>query len=110
MRAVCESRIMNKHNVKPIPVLRRRRNNRVFSYSLIPGSILALDVIAMMTLGFLLYAWLVHKNPYILDYYVFAIVFVTAATVVIFQRADLYQVRAIMRPLARSDSILIGVA
>lgn len=101
---------MNKHNIKPIPVLRRRRNNRVFSYSLIPGSVLALDAITMIVSGFLLYASLVHKNPYIFDYYVFAILFVTAATIVIFQRADLYQVRAIMRPLARSDSILIGVA
>ena len=67
------------------------------------------DVVAIILSGVVPYFLYVHSNPYIIGYYVFALVFVTAVALILFERAELYQMSAIMRPVARSDSLLVAL-
>lgn len=101
--------MMNKHNIETLPVLKRGRERRVFSYILIPGIVLAFDVIVITISGIVALALHVYANPYVLGYYIFSVVFIAASAAMIFQRAGLYHVGAIMRPIARSDSAIIGL-
>ena len=100
---------MNKQNpeLRAAPLDAARRH--VYTSAAVPGLVMASDVAAVVLAGVAAYLAYVHYNPYVLEYYVFAVGFVTAAALVLFNRAELYQISAIMRPVARSDSVLAAL-
>jgi Undecaprenyl-phosphate glucose phosphotransferase len=100
---------MNKQNpeLRPAPLDDARRH--MYTSTVIPGLVMAVDIMAIVLSGVAAYVAYVRFNSYVLEYYVFAIGFVAAATLILFNRAELYQISAIMRPVARSDSVLAAV-
>ncbi|MGF1553665.1 MAG: undecaprenyl-phosphate glucose phosphotransferase [Paracoccaceae bacterium] len=68
-----------------------------------------LDVLALAGSGALSHLALVRYSAVTLDYYVFAVGFVTFAAVTLLSRADMYDVDAIMRPISRSDFLIVAV-
>jgi len=87
------------------------RSKHHFSQSstIIPGLLLLLDLAAILVGGIVPYLSLVTFNPYTLEYYAFAVGFVGLVAPMLLRQADLYQINAIMRPVARSDSVLIAL-
>ncbi len=100
---------MNKQSaeLRAAPLDEGRR--RIYTSAAIPGLVMAADVAAIVLSGTVPYFAYVHYNSYVLEYYIFAIGFVTAAALLLFNRAELYQISAIMRPVARSDSVLAAL-
>jgi Undecaprenyl-phosphate glucose phosphotransferase len=92
---------------QPAPLDETRRH--IYTSAIIPGLVMAFDIGAILLSGVVPYVAYVRFNPFILEYYVFAMVFVTAAGLILFDRAELYQMNAIMRPVARSDSVLAAL-
>jgi Undecaprenyl-phosphate glucose phosphotransferase len=70
---------------------------------------LVLDALALIGAGVASHVVLVPYNAVTLDYYVFAVGFVTFASITLLSRADLYDVDAIMRPISRSDFLIVAV-
>jgi Undecaprenyl-phosphate glucose phosphotransferase len=76
----------------------------------LPGVVLALDALALVGAGTLCHLVFVRSIPVTLEYYVFAVGFVTFASITLLSRADMYDVDAIMRPISRSDFLIVAVA
>ncbi|GAB5467613.1 MAG: undecaprenyl-phosphate glucose phosphotransferase [Rhodospirillales bacterium] len=81
-----------------------------FSHStlFIPGCVLLVDVASIVISGVVCYLFADIYNPVTLEYYMFAIAFVCIVVVLLLQRGQLYEVFAIMRPLSRSDDIIVS--
>ncbi len=78
-------------------------------YSILPESILIIDVISIVLSGMLSYIFIVEYNEHIFEYYIFAILFVVFTTILLFSRADLYSTNSIMRPIYISDYIIVSL-
>ena len=100
---------MNKQNPELRPASLDDARRHMYTSAIIPGLVMAVDIMAIVLSGVATYLAYVYFNAYVLEYYVFAISFVAAATLMLFNRAELYQISAIMRPVARSDSMLAAV-
>jgi Undecaprenyl-phosphate glucose phosphotransferase len=100
---------MNKQNPELRPASFEDVRRHMYTSAIIPGLVMAVDIMAIVLSGVASYVAYVRFNPNVLEYYVFAIGFVAAATLILFNRAELYQISAIMRPVARSDSMLAAV-
>ena len=100
---------MNKQAAELRPAHLEGTRRHIYTSAIIPGLVMAFDVAVIVLSGVVPYLFLVHSNFYVLEYYVFAIGFVTAAALILFNRAELYQISAIMRPVARSDSVLAAL-
>ena len=100
---------MNKQNPELRPASLDDARRHMYTSAIIPGLVMAVDIMAIVLSGVATYLAYVYFNAYVLEYYVFAISFVAATTLMLFNRAELYQISAIMRPVARSDSMLAAV-
>ena len=80
-----------------------------FSSAIIPGLVLAVDLFAIVVTGGT--SWLVLPDVGFTraDSYIFCIAFLMFAVPVLLARAGLYQIDAIMRPIGRSDCVVIAV-
>lgn len=79
------------------------------SPAIIAGFVLMFDFLSIVLASVVAYVIFVSYTVYSLEYYVFAITFIAFVTLIIFNRADLYTIDAIMRPIARSDVFMIGL-
>jgi Undecaprenyl-phosphate glucose phosphotransferase len=80
-----------------------------FSSAIIPGVVLAVDLFAVLVSGGT--GWLVLPDIGFerADSYVFCVAFLLFAVPILLARAGLYQIDAIMRPIGRSDCVVIAV-
>ncbi|MEM6972809.1 MAG: undecaprenyl-phosphate glucose phosphotransferase [Pseudomonadota bacterium] len=94
--------------VRPVPAA-GSRGARGLSVNTLPGLAVIFDAAAIMVSGSLCYFGLIDYHPVTLEYFVFGIAFVTFATVVLLSRADMYEIDALMRPVSRSDYLIVAV-
>ncbi|MEM9780996.1 MAG: undecaprenyl-phosphate glucose phosphotransferase [Pseudomonadota bacterium] len=85
------------------------RSKRGLSINTLPGITVMLDATALILAGIACYATLIEFHPVTLEYYLFGIAFVTFATIVLLSRADMYEIDALMRPISRSDFLIVAV-
>lgn len=100
---------MNKQENLPFLDMPGRGRRHVYGWAIIPGLVLAVDAAAIFISGAGSYAIFVNHNEYIAEYYAVAVIFVAAITLILFNRVDLYRLAAIMRPVARTDSMLAAL-
>ena len=81
-----------------------------FSSHVVPGLIAALDTAMIMSVALVSFFALVGQYVEDVSYYGAAIAFVWITTILLLHFAGLYQLEAILRPLAFSDKILIAFA
>lgn len=86
-----------------------RENAYAYPSSVLPGLIAFLDAIVLGFSGLVCYIAILDFNYFTFDYYVFSIVFISSMTLALFNRADLYTINAIMRPISISDYIIISI-
>ncbi|MEL6768511.1 MAG: hypothetical protein AAFP17_15120, partial [Pseudomonadota bacterium] len=75
----------------------------------LPGLVIALDCVVVTVIGVLAHVALLPFSPVTVEYFVFAIVFITLTNVMLLSRADMYSVNAIMRPISRSDFLIVAL-
>ncbi|MFV0474913.1 MAG: undecaprenyl-phosphate glucose phosphotransferase [Pikeienuella sp.] len=90
---------------------RTRLSSREYHYpiSIVPGAVAAIDLLLILFIAYHSCVYFVILSDDMRDQYVFAAAFIGFSTLVLFHRAGLYDLDAIMRPLRFSDSILAGV-
>lgn len=83
-----------------------------FSYSpsVIPELAQLLDLVMIVLVAVGLYFALDHGKNYLLDTYTFSVIFVGFCFNVLANRCGLYGIPAIMRPVSRSDDVIVAVA
>ena len=86
------------------------RDRFALSPAVIPGALIAADVFAVLAAALACMIALPEMRPDTLGNYVFLIGFVTVAAALLMNRAGLYEMTAIMRPIQVSDCIVIAVA
>ncbi|MEO1531771.1 MAG: hypothetical protein AAFU72_06365, partial [Pseudomonadota bacterium] len=79
------------------------------SVSHLPGLVIALDCIVVAAIGVLAHVALLPFSPVTVEYFTFAIVFIALTNVMLLSRADMYSVNAIMRPISRSDFLIVAL-
>lgn len=77
------------------------------SFATVPGLVTASDFLSIMLTGGLCYIFIIGFSPYSLEYCAFAILFIAIVLVCLLSWVGLYQMDAIMRPIGRSDELLI---
>lgn len=80
-----------------------------FSVSLVPGVVAVLDAILIACAAFQTCRYFVILGDGKADQYLFATVFICFITFLLFQRAGLYELDALMRPIHFSDAIIAGI-
>ncbi|MEM6487475.1 MAG: undecaprenyl-phosphate glucose phosphotransferase [Pseudomonadota bacterium] len=91
----------------PAPL--RGANAAAFSVASLPGFVLIADALALVVSGALCHWLLIDFHAVTLEYYVFGVCFVAFASLVLLSRAQMYDVDAIMRPISRSDFLIVAV-
>ncbi|MEL6264104.1 MAG: undecaprenyl-phosphate glucose phosphotransferase [Pseudomonadota bacterium] len=86
-----------------------RRQSAVLTVASLPGILVLLDALTVVLSGAAAHWLLIDYHPVTLEYYVFGIGFITFATLTLLSRADMYEVDAIMRPISRSDFLIVAV-
>jgi Undecaprenyl-phosphate glucose phosphotransferase len=86
--------------------------DRPFAYSsaMLPGVVLVLDGVMILAAALVSWSVLPGIGADRVDSYVFCIGFVLCASVVLMNRAGLYEIDGIVRPIARADCVVIAVA
>lgn len=80
-----------------------------YPISMVPGAVAALDVLIILACALATCHHLVILTEETRDQYMFASVFIAFVSVILFQRAELYDLSALMRPLRNSDTVLAAV-
>lgn len=80
-----------------------------FSPAVLPDLVALVDVVAILLAATLAYVAILDWNPRTLEYYVFATGFIAVAAVFLLNRGGMYGMGAIMRPLPRSDIVIVSV-
>jgi Undecaprenyl-phosphate glucose phosphotransferase len=80
-----------------------------FSSAIIPGVVLGADLLAILVAAVASWVALPHIGIERIDSYVFCIAFLLFSVPILQARAGLYQIDAIMRPIGRSDCVVIAV-
>lgn len=75
----------------------------------IPGIVLVLDALVIIGAGALSHLALVRFAPVTLEYFAFVIIFIAVTSCMLLSRAEMYGVNAIMRPISRSDFLIVAV-
>lgn len=88
---------------------RSRRGRISFSSRVIPGLVVGLDSIAVLSSAIGSYSWLVDYFDDV-NFYAAASAFVWLASMLLMNLAGLYRLEAIMRPLAHADKIVVAFA
>ncbi len=86
----------------------QNRNFRA-SPNVASGLVLTVDLLAVATSAILAFVITGNFNIVTLEYYLSAVIFISFLIVALFNRAELYSLDAIMRPVGRSDALIIGV-
>jgi len=79
------------------------------SPTLISGVIALVDLIAITLASIISFAIFCTYNEFSFGYYIFATIFISFVAIALFNRAELYAIDAIMRPIGRSDAFIIGI-
>ncbi|QIE55865.1 undecaprenyl-phosphate glucose phosphotransferase [Pikeienuella piscinae] len=87
----------------------RPREHR-YPISIVPGALAAIDLLLILFVALQTCNYFVILNDDLRGQYIFAAAFVGFVTLLLFQRAGLYDLDAIMRPLRFSDAIIAGIA
>jgi Undecaprenyl-phosphate glucose phosphotransferase len=83
--------------------------NFTYSSAVVPGIVLAMDFLAIIFAGAGCYTWLIEYDSSTVEYYIFAVAFIVFVAIILLDRAQLYEINAIMGPIWRSDGILISI-
>jgi len=75
----------------------------------VPDVVAIVDVVLTLAAAGVSYALYVTHNPDFLEHYVFCVVFIAGVTVLMLHRSGLYEFDAILRPIAKSDMIIVSV-
>jgi Undecaprenyl-phosphate glucose phosphotransferase len=81
-----------------------------FSSVFVPDAVRLLDAGLILVAAVLPYWIYVPYHGGLIEYYVFAALFVCAVSVAMLQRSGMYEIAGIMRPAARSDVIVVSIA
>lgn len=81
-----------------------------YPVAVLPGIALMLDLVVLLVCAVLSCDHFVVLHPETIDRYLFAGAFTIFVTLLLFHRADLYELDALMRPVRHSDMILIGIS
>jgi FlaA1/EpsC-like NDP-sugar epimerase len=76
----------------------------------IPGLMLLIDVVSFAVAAVSAFVIAVTMNKLVLEYYVFSSGFITFISIYLMRNARMYEISAIMRPLARSDVTIVSIA
>lgn len=87
----------------------RPREHR-YSIAIVPGAMAMIDLLLILFISYQTCNYFVILNDEVRGQYIFAAAFVGFVTLLLFQRAGLYDLDAIMRPLRFSDAIIAGIA
>lgn len=87
----------------------RKDDGFAASPAVVAGLVLAVDFAAIVAAAMLSFIVNVQYNSFVIDNYIFATGFICFVTALIFNRAQLYSIDAIMRPIGSSDGMIIGV-
>ncbi len=77
--------------------------------SLVPDVVAIIDVGLLLVAACVAYLFYVPYNPDFFDHYVFCVVFIAGVTVLMLHRSGLYEFDAILRPIGKSDMMLVSV-
>ena len=80
-----------------------------FASSSAPGIVLVLDIAALLIAAGLAFAICVKARQPVMEYYFFASVFISFITIYLLRDSRMYEMNAIMRPLSRSDVVMVSV-
>ncbi|GMG83264.1 undecaprenyl-phosphate glucose phosphotransferase [Paralimibaculum aggregatum] len=80
-----------------------------FSASFVPDLLAVIDIVLLLAAGVIAYAIYVPYHASLLEYYVFCTGFVAGTTVLMLSRSGMYELVAIMRPVAKSDLVIVSV-
>ncbi|MEM6943420.1 MAG: exopolysaccharide biosynthesis polyprenyl glycosylphosphotransferase, partial [Pseudomonadota bacterium] len=75
----------------------------------LPGIVITIDCLMVIIGGFIAHVTLLRFSPVTLEYFVFATVFIALTNAMLLSRADMYSVNAIMRPISRSDFLIVAL-
>ena len=80
-----------------------------YAATIIPGIVLLSDFGLIILAAIVSYAIWVPYNTYTLEHYIFATSFVVFVSIILLDRAELYEVSAIMGSIWRFDGLLISI-
>jgi len=80
-----------------------------YSSTPVPGIAQAVDILSILAAGTVCFVILVNFNPVILEYYIFFTTFVAIIASLLLRNAAMYDLDAIMRPVARSDMVIVSI-
>jgi len=80
-----------------------------YSSSILPGIVQVLDITMLAIAGIIPYVIFCDYNHITVKYYIFGVVFVDLVAVLLLAHGEMYEQDAIMRPVARSDFIIVAV-
>ena len=80
-----------------------------YSSAPVPGIAQAVDILSILAAGTLCFVLLVNFNPVIIEYYIFFTAFVAIIASLLLRNAAMYDLDAIMRPVARSDMVIVSI-
>ncbi len=80
-----------------------------YSVTVIPGLIRIFDLLAILFAAVISFAAVMRYSPSLIEPYGFCVVFILFVSTVLMDRAELYDINAIMRPVSRADFILVAI-
>jgi Undecaprenyl-phosphate glucose phosphotransferase len=80
-----------------------------YAATIIPGIVMLSDFGLIILAAIVSYAVWVPYNTYTLEHYIFAASFVVFVSIILLDRAELYEISAIMGPIWRFDGLLISI-
>ena len=86
-----------------------RNDARTITVGSLPGAAMVVDALTLIGAGIATHQALLTYNSVTVEFYVFAIGFVTLVTITLLSRCAMYEVDAIMRPISRSDFLIVSV-
>ncbi|MEL6775497.1 MAG: exopolysaccharide biosynthesis polyprenyl glycosylphosphotransferase, partial [Pseudomonadota bacterium] len=86
-----------------------RNDARTITVGSLPGAAMVVDALTLIGAGIATHQALLTYNSVTVEFYVFAIGFVTLVTITLLSRSAMYEVDAIMRPISRSDFLIVSV-
>ncbi|MEM1344852.1 MAG: undecaprenyl-phosphate glucose phosphotransferase [Pseudomonadota bacterium] len=100
---------LGKISIDEKPALDKRFHDHRFSSANVPDIVACLDVLVVVLSGIGCHVAVVPFRAATFEYYAICIGFIAFGIVVLFGRAGLYKIHAIMRPVGRSDLIIVSV-
>jgi len=81
-----------------------------YSSATVPGLALLSDLVALAAAAVIAFAFCVSFNPILVEYYIVCAGFIGLIGYYLMSSSGMYEISAIMRPLARSDIVLVSIA